>query len=141
MRDLAVENAEKWIFDWKQCGQLIAAIAAWFWFIVAGCGGLWLLFTTGPWPPTHGWFALFSGLAAWPITAWASKKYLSVAFPGRVRLGAAALIIFAGRLTVDFIWPWPGRPPNRPDWVAILSAMILLTLVLTAALAHRKKPA
>lgn len=89
----------------EKVGRVVGAIAAWAWFIVVGCGGLGLIITTGPWPPTHGWFAMSSGLAAWPVTAWASKKYLGVALSGPVRLSAAALFIVAGRLALIFVWP------------------------------------
>ena len=78
MSDHAGVSVEKGAFDWKRGAELIAAIAAWFWFVLAGCGGLGLIITTGPWPPTHGWFAMFSAFAGWPVTAWASKKYLRV---------------------------------------------------------------
>ena len=90
------------------------------------------MITTGPWPPTHGWFVLCSGLSAWPVTAWACKKYLSVTLSGRARLGAAALFILAGRLAVTFLWPRPGQVVNQPDWVAILSGLIVLTTVLSS---------
>lgn len=100
---------EKRAFGWKRATELIVAIAAWLWFMLAGCGGLGLMITTGPWPPTHGWFVLFSGLAAWPVTAWASKKYLRVKLPGRVRIGAAALFVLAGRLAVTFVSPGQGN--------------------------------
>lgn len=140
MIDHAAVGAEKRASGWKRGAELIAAIAAWFWFILAGCGGLALMIKTEPWPPTHGWFVMFSGLAIWPVTAWVSKKYLKVTLPGRVRLGVAALFILAGRLAVDFLWPWPGRPVNQPDWVAILSGIILLSVVLIRVLAPTKKP-
>ncbi|HUH94353.1 MAG TPA: hypothetical protein VL742_14570 [Casimicrobiaceae bacterium] len=126
-------------FGWKRGAELIAAIAAWIWFIVAGCGGLGLIITTGPWPPTHGWFAMLSGIAAWPVTAWASKKYLRVSLSWRVRLGAAAMVMLAGRLAVDFIWPRPDQPPHRPDWVAVVSGTILFIAVLATLLAHTQE--
>ncbi len=44
----------------------VGAIAAWAWTIVAGIGGAGLIITLGPWPPTNGWFALFSGLSGLP---------------------------------------------------------------------------
>lgn len=139
MIDHAAANAENRPFSWRRGAALIGATAAWFWFLLAGCGGLGLIITTGPWPPTHGWFAMFSGLSIWPVTAWASKKYLRVTLSGRVRLGVAALVMLAGRLAVDFVWPRPGQPRNHPDWVAIVSGTILLITVLTGALARRKK--
>lgn len=119
--------------------KIVGAIAAWFWFILAGCGGVWLI-TTGPWPPTHGWFVLCSGLSVWPVTAWACKKYLGVTLSGRARLGAAALFVLAGRLAVTFVWPRPAQPVIQPDWVAISSGIIVLMTVTRGVLAHRRKP-
>ena len=49
---------------------------------------------------TNGWFALISGLAACPLTAWLAKKYAGVTLPGRVRLAAAVLIFIAGRIAL-----------------------------------------
>ena len=112
MRDHAGASVEERPFTWRRGAKLVFAIAAWAWFIVAGCGGLGLIIERGPWPPTHGWFAMFSGLAAWPVTAWPSKKYLGVALSGPVRLGAAALFILAGRLALIFLWP-PPRTRSR----------------------------
>jgi hypothetical protein len=101
---------------------------------------LGLIITEGPWPPTHGWFALFSGLAACPLIAWASKKHLQVALSGPVRLGAAALLILAGRLALRFLWPRPGQPVIQPDWLAIVCGMVFLITVLIGLLANSKKP-
>ena len=75
-------------------------IAAWAWTVVAGIGGLRLIITLGPWPPTNGWFALFSGLSACPLTAWLLKKYAGIRFPGWARFAVALLILMAGRLTL-----------------------------------------
>jgi hypothetical protein len=124
---------EKSGFGWRRGTEILRAIAAWSWFIFAGGSGLWLIITMGPWPPTNGWFVLFSGLAASPVTAWACKKYLGVTLSGRVRLGATALFILAGRLAVTFVWPRPGQPVNRPDWVAIVSGIIVLYTALRGA--------
>ena len=139
MSDHAGVAAQNRAFSWKRGAELIVTIAAWFWFILAGCGGFGLMITTGPWPPTHGWFAMFSGVAGWPVTAWASKKYLGVALSGRVRLGAAALFIVFGRLALIFLWP-PPHPRTNIDWVAIISGTIVLVTVLNDLLAHNKKP-
>lgn len=132
-------NAEQRGFGWRRGAELIGAIVAWFWFILAGCGGVGLMVVTGPWPPTHGWFAMFSGLAAWPVTAWASKKYLRVTLSGRVRLGAAAAFILAGRLALILLWPRPGQVARHPDRVAIISGIILLTTILIGVSANGKK--
>lgn len=86
-------------------------IGAWAWAIVAGGGGLVLLVMRGPLPLTNGWFALFSGLAAWPLTATFCQRYLGVQISGRWRLIAAALFFAAGRiaLLVGNQVPWLSR--------------------------------
>jgi hypothetical protein len=73
---------------------------AWLWAIVAGGGGLWLLFEKGPLPLTNGWFALFSGLSACPLTAWFSQKHLGIPLSGRVRFAVAALFFLTGRVAL-----------------------------------------
>jgi hypothetical protein len=75
-------------------------IAAWVWTILAGGGGLRLLWTKGPLPLTNGWFALFSGLAACPLTAWLLKKCAGIAVSGRVRLAAAVFFFVAGKIAL-----------------------------------------
>jgi hypothetical protein len=49
---------------------------------------------------THGWFALASGIAACPLTAWALKRTAGIDFSGWARFAAAALFIVAGRLAL-----------------------------------------
>ena len=78
----------------------------WAWTVVAGGGGLALLITEGPWPPTNGWFALFSGISACPLTAWLLKKYAGGWSLGWVRFAVAALFILAGRIVLAI----EGRP-------------------------------
>ena len=76
-------------------------IAGWAWMLLAGGGGLWLLIARGPWPPTNGWFALFSGLAACPLIALSTKKHRrAVAW---AQVGAAIFFFVAGRLAL-LIW-------------------------------------
>jgi len=84
----------------RELVRALGLIAASAWTIVAGIGGLGLIITLGPWPPTNGWFALFSGLSACPLTAWLLRKYAGIKFPGWVRLIVAALFIMNGRLTL-----------------------------------------
>jgi hypothetical protein len=74
----------------------IGSIAAWAWTIVAGGGGLLLLVERGPWPLTNGWFALCSGIAACPATAWLVERSLGVRPAGWIRFAAAALFFVAG---------------------------------------------
>jgi len=81
-------------------GAALGWIAAWAWTIVAAGGGLWLLWTKGPWPLTNGWFALLSGVSACPLTAWVLKKYLRITVSGYVRIAAAALFFVAGRIAL-----------------------------------------
>lgn len=73
---------------------------AWAWAILAGGGGLVLLVQRGPWPLTNGWFALCSGIAACPLTAWAFKRYLGIRLPVYVQIAAAVLFFIAGRVAV-----------------------------------------
>ena len=75
-------------------------VVAWIWAIIAGGGGLLLLWTKGPWPLTNGWFALFSGISACPATAWLLDRYAGVRVPGYVRLAAAVFFFVAGRITL-----------------------------------------
>jgi len=85
---------------------------AWGWTLLAGIGGLGLIITLGPWPSTNGWFALFSGLSACPVTAWLLKKYAGITLPGWARLIAAILFIIAGRLALKI----EGRGTFLPDF-------------------------
>src|SRR5689334_5908117 len=96
----------------RQLIRGLGLIAAWGWTILAGIGGLGLIVTLGPWPPTNGWFALFSGLSACPVTAWLLKKYANIKFPGWARFVVAVLIIMTGRLTLKI----EGRGTFLPDF-------------------------
>lgn len=80
--------------------EVLGWIAAWGWAILAGGGGLLLLWTKGPLPLTNGWFALCSGLAACPLTAWLLKKYAGIAISGWVRVAVAVLFFIAGRIAL-----------------------------------------
>src|SRR5215472_7753307 len=53
----------------KTIGVRLVWLSAWAWALVAGIGGLILLIHEGPLPVTNGWFAMFSGIAACPLTA------------------------------------------------------------------------
>jgi len=81
-------------------GRTLGWLAAWAWTVIAGGGGLGLLITRGPLPLTNGWFALFSGVSACPLTAWLIKKYAGITFSGWVRFAIAFLIIVVGRLVL-----------------------------------------
>jgi hypothetical protein len=86
-------------------------VAAWGWAIVAGGGGLLLLVTRGPLPLTNGWFALFSGIAACPLTATLSQKCVGIRLSVRIRIAAAIFFFIAGRLAliVGSRVPWLSR--------------------------------
>jgi hypothetical protein len=84
----------------KRLLRIVGCVVAWGWALLTIIGGLGLIITLGPWPPTNGWFALFSGLAAWPVTAWALRRYGGINFPGWARLVVAFAIILLGRLTL-----------------------------------------
>jgi hypothetical protein len=88
----------KLTFTW--CGR----IAGWAWAIIAGGGGLWLLVTRGPWPPTNGWFALASGIAACPLGGWSLKKYARLDISIWLQLAVALVLFVAGHLALT-IWP------------------------------------
>ena len=77
-------------------------LAAWAWTIVAAGGGLWLLWTKGPWPLTNGWFALLSGVSVCPATAWLLEKFAGVTVSGYVRLAAAIFFFVTGRIALAF---------------------------------------
>jgi len=89
--ELATVRRERWV-------ARAGFIAAWGWMILAGGGGVVLLVERGPWPLTNGWFALASGLAACPLTAWLARRFLGVTLSGRARFAAAALIWLAGQI-------------------------------------------
>ena len=96
----------------KNIALLLVRIAAWAWALLAGVGGLMLLINRGPWPITNGWFAMFSGIAACPLTAKLLKKYAGVTVPGWVQFVVALSFFIAGRLAVALILHrsfWPER--------------------------------
>jgi|SRR5439155_2234968 len=81
-------------------GRALGWLVAWAWTVIAGGGGLGLLITRGPLPLTNGWFALFSGVSACPLTAWLIKKYAGITLSSWVRFAIAFLIIVVGRLVL-----------------------------------------
>ena len=88
----------------------IALMVAWGWALLAGVGGLVLLIHEGPWPITNGWFAMFSGVAACPLSAWLLKKYANIRVPLGAQLAIALLIMIAGRIAVVLVLHRPFLP-------------------------------
>jgi len=84
----------------RKLARVFGWLAAWVWTIVAGIGGLGLLITQGPLPVTNGWFALFSGISACPLTAWLVKRMAGITLSGWTRFAIAFLIIMLGRLVL-----------------------------------------
>src|SRR5262245_60017263 len=77
---------------------VIGTIAAWIWTIVCGGGGAMLLIEKGPWPLTNGWFALFSGIAACPLTAVLSKRIFGIKLSGWTQFAVAFIIWLSGQI-------------------------------------------
>ena len=84
----------------RKPAQVFGWLAAWAWTIVAVIGGLGLIITQGPLPLTNGWFALFSGISACPLTAWLLKRKAGITLSGWTRFAIAFLIIVLGRLVL-----------------------------------------
>src|SRR5689334_15366882 len=93
-------KSSRWAVRGVQLVRVLGWIVAWTWTIVAGIGGAGLIITLGPWPPTNGWFALFSGLSACPLTAWVLKKHTGLKFPAWAPFVLAFAFILAGRLAL-----------------------------------------
>ena len=93
----------------------IGWVAGWAWALLAGVGGFVLLIHEGPWPITNGWFAMFSGIAACPLTGWLLKRYVHIKVPLYVQLGVALLIMLAGRIAVVLILHRPFLPQCSHD--------------------------
>jgi hypothetical protein len=83
---------------------------AWAWFFLAGIGGLVLLIHRGPLPITNGWFAMFSGIAACPLTASLLRRYIGVPISRRAQFIVALLIFIAGRIAVVIVLHRPFLP-------------------------------
>ena len=80
--------------------RVLGWIIGWAWAFFTAIAGLELIITRGPWPPTNGWFVLFSGLSACPLTAWFLRHYRQVNFPPWARFTVAFLFVVAGRLAL-----------------------------------------
>jgi hypothetical protein len=109
--------------------SVIAWLVAWTWALIAGVGGLVLLIHEGPLPITNGWFAMFSGIAACPLTATLLKRYARLLVPDYVQLAVALLIFIAGRVAVVVVLH---RPFMRFPTMAIAIAFVAIVIALMA---------
>jgi hypothetical protein len=96
----------------QQLLQVLGWLVAWGWALLTIIGGTGLIITLGPWPPTNGWFALFSGLAACPMTAWGLRRYCGINFPSWARFVIAFAMILLGRLALTI----EGRDTFLPNF-------------------------
>lgn len=105
--------------------SVIAWLVAWGWALIAGVGGFALLLHQGPLPITNGWFAMFSGIAACPLTARLVKRYARVVVPGYVQLAVALLIFIAGRVAVVVLLHRPFLPAGLMAGAIAAAALVL----------------
>jgi len=75
----------------------LGELVAWGWAAAAGGGGAVLLVEHGPFKLTNGWFALMSGVAACPLTAYLLSRRARFSVSGRSRLAAAVVFFVAGK--------------------------------------------
>jgi len=94
----------------KKVVVVAAHAVGWFWFLLAGVGGLILLIHEGPLPITNGWFAMFSGIAACPLVGPLLRKYRAVRVSAGVQFLVALLIMIAGRIAVVLVLHRPFLP-------------------------------
>ena len=103
----------------------IAGLVAWGWALIAGAGGLLLLVHEGPWPMTNGWFAMFSGIAACPLTAKLLKEYARLEVPASLQFAVALLIFIAGRVAVVVLLHRPFLPGKLMAGAIAAAALVL----------------
>jgi len=94
----------------KTIGVVLVWLSGWAWALLAGVGGLMLLIHEGPLPVTNGWFAMFSGIAACPLTATLLKKHARFSVEAWAQFAAALLIFLAGRVAVVLVLHRPFLP-------------------------------
>jgi hypothetical protein len=94
----------------RRIGFAIAWMVGWAWALLAGVGGLILLIHEGPLPITNGWFAMFSGMSACPLSGFLLRKYARVKVPLAAQLAIALLIMIAGRIAVVLVLHRPFLP-------------------------------
>lgn len=119
--------------------SVIAWLVAWGWALIAGVGGFLLLVHEGPLPITNGWFAMFSGIAACPLTARLLKRYAHVVVPGYVQFAVALLIFIAGRVAVVVVLHRPFLP-GKLMLGAIAAAAFALCLAFSESHARPTSP-
>ena len=112
---VAALTANKPTTPLTKTGSVFAQAVAWIWGVLLSIGGLALLIDEGPWPLTNGWFAMFSGLAACPLSAWLLKRYANIKIPLSVQLAIALLISIAGRIAVVLLLHRPLLPECSGD--------------------------
>ena len=108
--------------------SVIAWLVAWGWALIAGVGGFLLLVHQGPLPITNGWFAMFSGIAACPLTTRLLKGYVRVVVPGYLPLAVALLIFIAGRVAVVVLLHRPFLPGKLMAGAVAAAALTLCIL-------------
>ena len=118
--------------------SVIAWLVAWGWALIAGVGGFLLLVHQGPLPITNGWFAMFSGIAACPLTPRLLKRYAGVVVPAYIPFAVALLIFLAGRVAVVVVLHRPFLPGKL---MAGAIAAAILALCSLAFLQSRADPA
>lgn len=84
----------------RSAAQVLGRILMWAWAFLAGGGGFLLLWQKGPLPLTNGWFALFSGLAICPLTAWLLRRFARITISPRTQVLAAVVLFLAGRIAL-----------------------------------------
>ena len=120
--------------------SVTAWLLAWGWALIAGGGGFLLLLHQGPLPITNGWFAMFSGIAACPLTAALLKKHVRIVVPAYVQFALALLIFLAGRVAVVVLLHRPFLPGALLVG-AIAAAMFTLCLAFSQSHAGPAPPA
>lgn len=92
---------------WERAFHVLGVVFAWGWFVLAGLGGFGLILTEGALPLTHGWYAMFSGIALCPATAWLLKRTAAIELSYRTRFLIALAIMLTGRLMLIVrVWPF-----------------------------------
>ena len=98
------------VLAFRKLAYLLCQAFAWFWGLLAGIGGLYLLIEQGPLPITNGWFVMFSGISACPLTTTLLNKFVGVHLSLRIQFLLSMAFILAGRLAVVLIHHKPFLP-------------------------------